>query len=347
MYSVVLNCLSASSRVAGTYLVRSPVQQLYVRRLRRSTELDWLARPRAPNNPMGSVPRLCQAWSMTAPLAGILFPRDLLQPRRVDEHFRPEAAAARDLDLGVQLIDHDAVVAGDIQGGLSAIAPADGAYLYRGWVIPPSQYGSMAQACTERGVLLVTSGDAFASAHHLPRWYPAMSAATPESAWTESDDLDDLLSVIDQFAGGPLVIKDFSKSEKHYWDEAMFIPDATDRMHARAVATRFLELRGSAFDTGFVVRRFEPLDTTEARTWWRDGRCVLVTPHPDTPDDAPPEPDLDALTPLVACLSLPFVAVDIATNDDTGALRVVELGDGQVSDRPPSTDPTVFISSLR
>jgi hypothetical protein len=284
---------------------------------------------------------------MTASLAGILFPRDLLQPRRADQHFRSEAAAARDLDLDVQLIDHDAVVAGDIQGALSALAASDGAYLYRGWMIPPNQYRTMAQACTERGVSLVTSGDDFTSAHHLPRWYPAMSTATPESAWTDSDDLDDFVSAIAEFSGGPLVIKDFSKSEKHYWDEAMFIPDATDLTHARAVGSRFLELRGSAFDTGFVVRRFEPLDATEARTWWRDGRCVLVTPHPDTPDDTPPEPDLDALAPLIASLDLPFVTVDIAINNNTGAPRVVELGDGQVSDRPRSTDPTTFISSLR
>jgi hypothetical protein len=284
---------------------------------------------------------------MTAPLAGMLFPRDLLQPRRVDEHFRSEAAAARDLGLGVQLIDHDAVVAGDVQGGLSAVGPDNGAYLYRGWMIPPSRYGSMARACAERGVSLVTSGDAFASAHHLPRWYPVMSAVTPESAWTASDDLDDFLSVVDRFAFGPLVIKDFSKSEKHYWDEAMFIPDAADRTQARAVASRFLELRGSAFDSGFVVRRFEPLSPVEARTWWRDGRCIFITPHPDTPDTAPPEPDLDAITPLIASLRLPFVTVDVAVNDNTGALRVVELGDGQVSDRPRSTDPTAFISSLR
>lgn len=47
----------------------------------------------------------------------------------------------------------------------------------------------------------------------------------------------------------------------------------------------------------------------------------------------------------VAELELPFVAVDFAQRRD-GTWRVVELGDGQVSDRPTSTAATEFIAIL-
>lgn len=77
-----------------------------------------------------------------------------------------------------------------------------------------------------------------------------------------------------------------------------------------------------------------------------DGRCVLVGPHPDTPHNHPPgELDLGWLTPLIGALDLPFVTADLALRAD-GVWRVVEVGDGQVSDRPVSIAPAAMIAAL-
>lgn len=85
----------------------------------------------------------------------------------------------------------------------------------------------------------------------------------------------------------------------------------------------------------------------EVRTWWVDGACHLVGPHPDTPDQFPPESlDLTGLAPLVAGLGLSFVTVDLAMRSD-GVWRVIELGDGQVSDRPATTAPEELMTALR
>ncbi len=85
----------------------------------------------------------------------------------------------------------------------------------------------------------------------------------------------------------------------------------------------------------------------EARTWWVDGGCVLVTAHPDTPDDLVeiPADVLDRLRPAVARLGSPFITADIVRTVD-GRHRVVEVGDGQVSDRPRSTTPEAYIAAL-
>ncbi|MEV0074714.1 MULTISPECIES: ATP-grasp domain-containing protein [unclassified Amycolatopsis] len=41
-----------------------------------------------------------------------------------------------------------------------------------------------------------------------------------------------------------------------------------------------------------------PFTSAEARTWWVDGACRLVGPHPDTPDDLPDtDIDLAAIEP--------------------------------------------------
>ena len=133
---------------------------------------------------------------------------------------------------------------------------------------------------------------------------------------------------------------------KHYWHEAAFIPDLADAAGAWKVAERFRELRDDDFVGGFVLRQFEDFAGAEVRTWWIDGVCRLVSAHPDTADDMPLDSvDLDPVAPLVAATKLPFVTVDLACRSD-GVWRVVELGDGQVSDRPESTPATAFVAAI-
>lgn len=112
------------------------------------------------------------------------------------------------------------------------------------------------------------------------------------------------------------------------------------------MASRFVELRADELVGGLVLRRFERFVSAETRTWWIDGKLALVTAHPDTPDRLPPaDVDLSVVAPLVAALGLPFVTADVVRRDD-GAWRVVELGDGQVSDRPAGTDPAALLTAL-
>nr|WP_238433057.1 ATP-grasp domain-containing protein [Micromonospora tarensis] len=48
---------------------------------------------------------------------------------------------------------------------------------------------------------------------------------------------------------------------------------------------------------------------------------------------------------MIAGLGLPFVTVDLALRAD-GVWRVMELGDGQVSDRPTTLEPQTMITAL-
>ena len=164
--------------------------------------------------------------------------------------------------------------------------------------------------------------------------------------WTIGDGRDAFDAARLQLGGGPAVLRDYTKSMKHHWHEAAFIPDLADSEASWAVAARFRQLREDEFTGGYVLRRFEAFTGPEARTWWVNGACRLVTAHPDTPDDPPPaEFDLAAIARAVTALRLPFVTVDLAHRVD-GVWRVVELGDGQVSDRPSTTPPAHLIAAL-
>lgn len=79
--------------------------------------------------------------------------------------------------------------------------------------------------------------------------------------------------------------------------------------------------------------------------WWLDGEPVLVGPHPDAPHHDV-EPDLAGVRPLVRMLGCRFVTTDLASRADGSGWRVVEVGDGQVSDLPRGIDATGLLASL-
>jgi hypothetical protein len=275
----------------------------------------------------------------------LLVPSDPLNPRRVDEHFRAQAEAAREAGVAVARVDHDLVSRGGADEAVREVPESDDA-VYRGWMLDSDRYSEFGAALARQGTTLRTSPAQFRQAHELPGWYDALRAVTPESVRTIGADLDALVTAAAGLGSGPAVLRDYVKSMKHYWDEAAYLADVADGEAIRRVGARFLELREDAFAGGFVVRRFEVFRGGEVRTWWIDGRLAVTTAHPDTPDQEPaPDLDLAEVEPLIANLGLPFVTVDLVRRDD-GVWRVVELGDGQVSDWPSSAAPSELINAL-
>ncbi|MFI0791670.1 ATP-grasp domain-containing protein [Micromonospora rubida] len=275
----------------------------------------------------------------------LLVPADPLRSRRPEPHFALEATTAREAGVPVAVVDHDALARGDAHAALRQL-PEETEAVYRGWMLRSERYAAFADALAARGVTLRTSAEQYRRAHELPGWYAALGSVTPATTWTLGDGRDAFDQARAALDSGPAVLRDYCKSMKHHWDEAAFIPDLADPEAAWAVARRFRQLREDDFVGGFVLRRFERFTSAEVRTWWRDGRCVLVGPHPDTPDRPPAvDPDLTAVAPLLAGLGLPFVTVDLALRDD-GEWRVIELGDGQVSDRPSTVDPARLLTPL-
>ncbi|MGA8113534.1 MAG: ATP-grasp domain-containing protein, partial [Actinocatenispora sp.] len=299
----------------------------------------------------------------------LLVPGDVLRPRRPDEHFAPEALAARDAGLTVAVVDHDALADGRADAAVTRVPPGEDA-VYRGWMLGAGRYAGFAAALAARGTTLRTTPEQYRRAHELPGWYDALAPLTPRSVWTSGDDRAGFDQARAELGTGAAVLRDHTKSMKHYWHEAMYVPDLADADAAWRVAARLRELRGDDFTGGFVLRRFEEFASAEVRTWWVGGDCVLVGAHPDTPDDPPPaDLDLTPLVPLVASLNLPFVTVDLARRADSAqradsvrragsarradparrsddVWRIVELGDGQVSDRPVSLAPDALIAAL-
>ncbi len=213
-------------------------------------------------------------------------------------------------------------------------------------MVSSSQYAALADALAARGVTLGTSARQYRQAHELRGWYPTLAPVTPAAAWTTGDSEEEFRAACARLGPGPAVLRDYVKSMKHYWHEAAYIPEAADHAAAWKVAARFRELRETEFTGGFVLRRFEQLTGTEVRTWWTGGTCRLITARPDTPAQLPPaDVGLAPLTRLIGSLALPVVTADLARRAD-GTWRLIELGDGQVSDLPNSTEPSPFLNAV-
>ncbi len=288
----------------------------------------------------------------------ILFPADPLAPRRADPHFALEARLIRELGGRCALLDHDALLAGDTAGAVRQVPVGLGPLWYRGWMIPGPAYGLLAAALEARGGTLLTSPAGYISAHELPGWYRVFEGATPSSSWIpvaapgQVPETGALAAAAAQLGGsGAAIVKDYVKSRKHEWDEACYVPELGDLPALRRVVARFVELQDDFLAGGVVLRRFEDFARTadgraaEARVWWLDGEPVLVGPHPDTPGLAP-EPDLTGVRPLVRALGCRFVTTDLALRADGAGWRVVEVGDGQVSDLPVGADAAALLGSL-
>ena len=276
----------------------------------------------------------------------LLVPSDPLDERRPDDYFRPEFLAGRALGLSVGLVDHDALSGGDAKRAVRRVSDS-GEALYRGWMIRSEQYEALQEALADKAVTLRTKADQYRRAHELPGWYEGFRPFTAQSVWTTGPGVDGLSELLGQLPVGPAVVKDWVKSLKHYWTEAAFIPDTRDLPMAEAVVRRFLELRAEDLVGGVVLRSFEKYQPGEVRSWWVGGNCVAVTAHPDTPElQPPPQMEVGRVAPAVATLGSPFVTVDLAQRDD-GEWRVIEVGDGQVSDRPSAFTPEALISAVQ
>ncbi|MFI5533349.1 ATP-grasp domain-containing protein [Kitasatospora sp. NPDC051853] len=289
----------------------------------------------------------------------ILFPVDPLTPRRPDPHFLLEARRVTELGGGTVLLDHDALLAGDVREAVRGVPAGGGPLWYRGWMVPTARYAELAEALAERGRPLMTSGASYADAHELPGWYPVFEGSTPESVWLPGGPGRGgavgeaaLADAARRLGGrGPAVVKDYVKSRKHEWDEACYVPELADTSGLLRVVRRFEELQGEFLAGGVVLRRFEEYRrgadgrAVEARVWWLDGDPVLVGPHPDQPD-AVVRPELGVVQPLVRSLGCRFVTTDLAQSAADGSWRVVEVGDGQVSELPRGADLGRLLTAL-
>lgn len=242
----------------------------------------------------------------------LIYPADTFSPKVADEVYADEFAAAHAAGLPVSIFSFE-----DFQGGTFRPRPAiqsGEAVLYRGWMLTPAEYTRLFEAIVASGGTPVTDVAAYTLCHHLPRWYPLMTKFTAETmTFSETDDIAAALAV---HGWDGCFLKDYVKSLST--DGGSVVRDLST---IPAVIAKMLKYRGRIED-GLCARHLEDYDSSSERRYfvWR-GQT-----HADT-GEVP-----DFVAEAASRVSSPFFSIDVARRSD-GVLRVIELGDGQVSDR--------------
>jgi hypothetical protein len=292
----------------------------------------------------------------------LLYPLDPLDRRHPDDVYAAEAAAADRLGILWTLIDHDALVQGDVDRAVHRVPvqPRPVAGVYRGWMATAEQYAGFCQALSARGVQLINDPAAYKHCHHLPESYAVIEGHTPRSVWLPvvgEIDVDEVMGMLRPFGDAPLVVKDYVKSQKHAWEEACLIPCASDRRAVERVVRRFLELQGPDLADGLVFREFVELEpvgrhprsgmplTLEYRLFFLDSRPLLCGEYWEERDYRGEGPPVGRFAALAARVRSRLFTMDVA-KPRCGDWIIVELGDGQVAGMPEKADIEAFYRGL-
>lgn len=305
----------------------------------------------------------------------LLFPRDPLNPRKVDAAFEREWRAAKEAGFDVALIrlaSH--LIDESCPSNVDSVPEGNGeTAIYRGWMMSTVQYATLYHALWKRGWHLINEPDEYRYSHELPSWYPDFELVTPKTVWfsgaycgtgvwgLHKDDWPEIVSEVRRVLGdGPYIVKDFVKSRKHEWAKSCFIigPDDIER-----VAGHFLKGQGDDLTGGLVFREFEHFKSigkhtksgiplfNEVRAFVVRGHVVRLIPY-----WGPDEGGAGITLPTgshqwdpgcVTRAKSNFFTVDLAQCPRSLRWRVIELGDGQVAGLPAHADTDDFYRQLR
>jgi hypothetical protein len=288
---------------------------------------------------------------------------DNLIDRKVDPDFEEEYKSAIGQGFQVGLLSFEDLNDLNIAKSISRIKESDELELaiYRGWMINPDKYELLYEGLLKKKVKLINSPLEYKTCHYLPFSYEFIKESTPETNWTEVKggvDFDKVFELTSSFNDGPIIVKDYVKSQKHNWTEACFIPKASDKDSVRKVVSNFIDLQGEELNVGLVFRKFEELEflinhsksqmplTKEFRLFFLNGRVIQTYNYWDEGDYGDTKPDLTKFEDIGRKVKSNFFTMDIAKKKN-GDWIVMELGDGQVSGLPDNADKSNFYRAVK
>jgi hypothetical protein len=241
-----------------------------------------------------------------------IYPLNPLNEREADGPFQDEFTCFEQKGINCSLFDYDLLEAG-IFSAKPRLNSGD-TIIYRGWMLTPTAYKTLSTLVEEQGGKMLVSPEEFLKSHHITGWYQNLNSFTPQSCFFESDT--DIETEATKLGWHNFFVKDYVKSN---YDTRGSIA------HSPAEVKEIVELikahRGY-LEGGIALRKVEAFQPeTEVRYFVFNGKCY-------SPDGYLPE----IVKQIAQLHHSPFYSIDIIERKD-GELRLIEVGDGQVSDR--------------
>lgn len=244
-----------------------------------------------------------------------LFPQDVFSSRLPDHAYLEEYEAAQSAGITCSLFSYAELAEGrfQVRNSVRDLLRKPQKVVYRGWMLTPVEYAALQCGVEAAGGEMLTSATQYQQCHYLPGWYERCRDLTPSTLiLSEGADLGEAMASVNWNA---FFVKDFVKSLTtkrgsiaHSLNEVIEIVDLISDYR-------------DGLDGGICLREVEDLaPETERRFFVLNGNAFAS------------DGQVPAIVHDVASrIQCPFFSVDIAINR-AGEPRLIEVGDGQVSD---------------
>jgi ATP-grasp domain, R2K clade family 3 len=241
-----------------------------------------------------------------------VFPSNYFNLRQADEAYSAEYDCLQNLGFETSVVSLESLGSGAAK--ITPIPNPESRAIYRGWMLSANDYLQLINAMRSTGVEMWISPDEYLATHHLPNWYPLISDLTPETHFLNVDE--DLESELHRLGWSRFFIKDHVKSLKTSIGSIISHPSEIS-----IVVAEMKKFRGT-IEGGICVRKIEDfIIETEQRYFVINGRSFAAKSDAKVPD---------IVKDCARRIKSKFFAVDTIERRD-GCLRIVEIGDGQVS----------------
>ncbi|MBS1635712.1 MAG: ATP-grasp domain-containing protein [Bacteroidetes bacterium] len=293
----------------------------------------------------------------------ILFCESPINPNKVDEDFEDQLNSAKEAGFVPLLFNMEDLLNPERNKHATKriqVRNEPVKILYRGWMLTPDQYTSLYKNLSSKNYILINTPDEYRNCHYLPDSLKFIESKTPKTVFEKYDNeysMDKLLEKTKIFGQNPVIIKDYVKSEKHHWESACFVKNASDTSVLRQAIQKLIELRGNNLNEGIIVREFIELNkltfhsksgmplTEEYRLFFCHGKLIEVYDYWEEGEYKQAKPNTAAFEEIAGHVESNFFSMDIARQKD-GKFIIIELGDGQVAGLPDSADKHLFYRKL-
>ena len=282
--------------------------------------------------------------------ATILFPSDYFSLSSPNENYFSEFEAVVSTEgLEAALFNFDEYIE-----GASLILNRDASTLpnllvYRGWMMNPEQYKKFYEDLSSLSFEPLTTPACYEQMHCFPNAAKMLKRRTPRClAFPMKDGVVDVDAGLVNAAFDRFMIKDFVKSAK---DTAFpsFVKTPISQESLNDLVAQFIEMRGSLFVGGIVVKEYVNLKRYEGTTnEWRNfcfanGVSLGLNRNSNQSNNCP-APPVELLESCNAFDSF-FYTIDYAELED-GTWTIIETGDGQFSGLAASDNPVRFYETF-
>ena len=227
-------------------------------------------------------------------------------------------------------------------------------------MLKPEQYAKLYQHLITKNIQLINSAVEYKNCHYLSENYEFIKEQTPKTVFIDFDEnfsLEKVYEKLSVFGDEPVILKDYVKSRKHEWNEACFIPNASDKEKVSQIVEKFLELQGEDLNKGLAFRKFVNfhaltnhsksgmLLTKEFRLFFLNGKEIFSSEYWEEGDYNNSETPHEVFQDIALNIESNFFTMDIAQKEN-GDWLIIELGDAQVSGLPEKANAGKFYQNL-